>query len=99
MVLVQKEALREALREVRKAVVRVSNTTFTPFCEVINIGTINILSKEKADTLLSMGFKYTEQRINPEQVVYSFIDTPEIRKIVSCQFAKNEFYISKTVCL
>lgn len=46
-----------------------------------------------------MGFKYTEQKINDNQVVYSFIDTPEIRKVVSCQFAKNEFYISKTVCL
>ena len=66
---------------------------------VINIGTINILSKDKADTLLSMGFKYTEQKINDNQVVYSFIDTPEIRKVVSCQFAKNEFYVSKTVCL
>lgn len=66
---------------------------------VIHIGTINILSKEKADTLLSMGFKYTEQKINDNQIVYSFIDTPEIRKVVSCQFAKNEFYISKTVCL
>lgn len=66
---------------------------------MINIGTINILSKEKADTLLSMGFKYTEQKINDNQVIYSFIDTPEIRKVVSCQFAKNEFYISKTVCL
>ena len=66
---------------------------------MIHIGTINILSKEKADTLLSMGFKYTEQKINDTQVVYSFIDTPEIRKVVSCQFAKNEFYISKTICL
>ena len=46
-----------------------------------------------------MGFKYTEQKINDNQVVYVFIDTPEIRKVVSCQFAKNEFYISKTVCL
>lgn len=46
-----------------------------------------------------MGFKYTEQKVNDTQVVYSFIDTPEIRKVVSCQFAKNEFYISKTVCL
>lgn len=71
----------------------------TVYSEVIIIGTINILSKEKADTLLSMGFKYTEQKINDNQVVYSFIDTPEIRKVVSCQFAKNEFYISKTVCL
>ena len=50
---------------------------------MIHIGTINILSKEKADTLLSMGFKYTEQKINDNQVVYSFIDTPEIRKVVS----------------
>ena len=66
---------------------------------MIHIGTINILSKEKADTLLSMGFKYTEQKVNDTQVVYSFIDTPEIRKVVSCQFAKNEFYISKNVCL
>lgn len=66
---------------------------------MIHIGTINILSKEKADTLLSMGFKYTEQKIGDNQVVYSFIDTPEIRTVVSCQFAKNEFYISKTVCL
>ena len=66
---------------------------------MIHIGTINILSKEKADTFLSMGFKYTEQKINDNQVIYSFIDTPEIRKVVSCQFAKNEFYISKNVCL
>ena len=66
---------------------------------MIKIGEVIIMDKTKADTLLSLGFKYTEQRINPERVVYSFINTPEIRKIVSCQFAKNEFYISKTVCL
>ena len=65
---------------------------------MIHIGTINILSKEKADTLLSKGFKYTEQKINDNQVVYSFIDTPEIRKVVSCQSAKNEFYISTNFC-
>lgn len=63
------------------------------------MGTINILSKEQADKLFVLGFKYTEQKINSEQTVYSFIDTPEIRKIVSSQFAKNEFYISNTVCL
>lgn len=63
------------------------------------MGTINILSKEQADKLSMLGFKYTEQKINSEQTVYSFIDTPEIREIVSSQFAKNEFYISNTVCL
>lgn len=63
------------------------------------MGTINILSKEQADKLSVLGFKYTEQKINSEQTVYSFIDTPEIRKIVSSQFAKNDFYISNIVCL
>ena len=63
------------------------------------MGTINILSKEQADKLSMLGFKYTEQKINSEQIVYAFIDTPEIRKIISSQFAKNDFYISNTVCL
>lgn len=63
------------------------------------MGTINILSKEQADKLAMLGFKYTEHKINSEQTVYSFIDTPEIRKVVLNQFAKNEFYISDIVCL
>ena len=63
------------------------------------MGTINFLSKEQADKLSVLGFKYVEQKINYEQIVYSFIDTPEIRKIVSSQFAKNDFYISDIICL
>ena len=63
------------------------------------MGTINFLSKEQANKLSALGFKYVEQKINYEQIVYSFIDTPEIRKIVSRQFAKNDFYISDIVCL
>ena len=63
------------------------------------MGTINFLSKEQADKLSTLGFKYVEQKINYEQIVYTFIDTPEIRKIVSRQFAKNDFYISDIVCL
>ena len=63
------------------------------------MGIINFLSKEQADKLSALGFKYVEQKINSEQIVYSFIDTPEIRKIVSRQFAKNDFYISDIVCL
>ena len=66
---------------------------------MVIIGTINILSKKNADTLLSLGYKCVEQRLNPNQVVYSFIDTPEIRKFVSGQFEMNDFYIDKTVCL
>lgn len=61
------------------------------------MGTINFLSKEQADKLFALGFKYVEQKINSEQIIYSFIDTPEIRKIISSHFANNEFYVSKTV--
>ena len=63
------------------------------------MGTINFLSKEQADKLSALGFKYVEREINSEQIVYTFIDAPEIRKIVSSQFAKNDFYISNIVCL
>ena len=63
------------------------------------MGTINFLSKEQADKLSALGFKYVEREINSEQIVYTFIDIPEIRKIVSSQFAKNDFYISNIVCL
>ena len=63
------------------------------------MGTINFLSKEQADKLSALGFKYVEREINSEQIVYSFIDTPEIREIVSSQFAKNDFFIRNTVCL
>ena len=63
------------------------------------MGTINFLSKEQADKLSALSFKYVEQKINSEQIVYSFIDTPEIRKIVSRQFAKNDFFFFFLVCL
>lgn len=62
-------------------------------------GTINFINKEQADILLSLGFRYTEQKINSEQMVYSFIDTPEIRKVITGKFEKNDFYVSNTVCL
>lgn len=46
-----------------------------------------------------LGFKYTPHKINSEQTVYSFMDTPEIRKVISSRFSKNEFYISNTIYL
>ena len=62
-------------------------------------GTINFINKEQADFLLSLGFRYTEQKVNSEQMIYSFIDTPEIRKVITGKFGKNDFYVSNTVCL
>lgn len=64
-----------------------------------HIGTINFISKDKADELVSMGFHYTEQRANANQVVYQFIDTPELRKAITGKLAKNEFFVNKTVYL
>ena len=63
------------------------------------IGTINILSKEKADTISALGFKYTPHKINAEQTVYSFVDTPEIRKVITKEFSNKDFYVDKTVYL
>lgn len=66
---------------------------------VMNMGTINFLSKEQADILIALGFNCVNQRINDTQIVYSFVDSPKLREIISNKFAKNEYYISKTVCL
>lgn len=63
------------------------------------MGTINFLSKEQADKLSALGFKYVEQKINSEHTVYAFIDTPKLRKMLSNKFDKNDFYVSKSVFL
>lgn len=63
------------------------------------MGTINILSKEKADMISVFGFKYIPHKINSEQTVYSFIDTPEIRKVISKEFSKNDFFVENSVFL
>jgi len=62
-------------------------------------GTVDFISKDKADELASMGFKYKENKINANQVVYSFIDTPELRKAIAGKFASNEFFVNKTLYL
>ena len=43
------------------------------------MGEIILLEKEKADHLLSMGFKYVERIIDGRQT-YVFIQTPELIK-------------------
>lgn len=63
------------------------------------MGTINILSKEKADMISALGFKYTPHKINSEQTVYSFMDTPEIRKIISKKFSNKDFFVGNSVFL
>ena len=64
-----------------------------------HIGTVNFISKDKADELATMGFHYTEHRINANQIVYQFVDTPELRKAITGKFANNEFFVNKTMYL
>ena len=62
------------------------------------MGEIILLDKTKADTLIALGFHCNEQKSSDGKIMYKFIDTPEIRKVVLCQFAQNDFCISKTIC-
>ena len=61
------------------------------------MGEIILLEKEKADHLLSMGFKYIE-RIIDNRKVYVFIQTPELIKELSSHYDASSFFINKNVC-
>ena len=63
------------------------------------MGTINFFDKNKADELAKMGFKYVEHKINANQVIYAFIDTPKLREAITGKFANNEFFVNKTMYL
>ena len=65
----------------------------------MNLNTVNILDKEKADILSAKGFKYTAQRINDSQSVYVFYASDELMKELHGQFDKQDYFISKTICL
>lgn len=61
------------------------------------MGTVNFINKEKADELIALGFKCKQDKINSDQIVYSFIDTPELRKAITGKFANSEFFVNKVV--
>lgn len=58
---------------------------------------INILDKNKADELKLLGFNYVTQRVGEDKVVYSFINSPDLVKIISGKFSQKDFYIGKTL--
>lgn len=64
---------------------------------VIIIGEVILLEKEKADHLLSHGFKYVERIIDGKQT-YVFIQTPELIKELSSNYDASSFFINKNVC-
>lgn len=60
------------------------------------MGEILILDKNQADTLLSLGFKYTKRKIDNKEV-FVFIQTNELMKSLSSNFEQVDFLISNTV--
>lgn len=64
---------------------------------VIEIGEVIILEKQKANHLLSMGFKYVERMIDGKKT-YVFIQTPELMKELSSHYDASSFFINKNVC-
>ncbi len=63
---------------------------------ILYMGEVLILDKSKADTLLSLGFKYTKRNIDNKEV-FVFIQTNELMKSLSSNFEQGDFLISNTV--
>lgn len=63
------------------------------------MGSITFIDKTEADKLFAMGFTYTTTKSTNNVEMYQFIDTPEIRKIISGNFSNAKFYVGKTVNL
>ena len=61
------------------------------------MGSIIFLDKNKAEILKSKGFAYIKSTSSDGKELYKFIDTIEIRNILSSEFDKNDFIISRTV--
>ena len=63
---------------------------------MIKIGEVIIMDKTKADTLLSLGFKYITRKIDNKEV-FVFIQTNELMKELNSKFEQGSFFIGKTV--
>lgn len=60
------------------------------------MGEVLILDKTKADTLLSLGFKYTKRNIDNKEV-FVFIQTNKLIKELNSKFEQGSFFINSTV--
>ena len=64
---------------------------------ILDMGEVLILDKTKADTLLSLGFKYTKRNIDNKEV-FVFIQTNELMKELNSKFEEGSFILQKNVC-
>ena len=61
------------------------------------MGEVLILDQVKADTLLSLGFKYTKRNIDNKEV-FVFIQTNEFMKELDSKFEQGSFLLNSNVC-
>lgn len=61
------------------------------------MGEVLILDQNKADTLLSLGFKYTKRIIDNKEV-FVFIQTNELMKELNSKFEQGSFILQKNFC-
>lgn len=61
------------------------------------MGEVLFLDKTKADTLLSLGFKYTKRNIDNKEV-FVFIQTNELIKELNSKFEQGSFILQKNIC-
>ncbi len=61
------------------------------------MGEILILDKNKADTLLSFGFKYTKRIIDNKEV-FVFIQTKKLMSELNSKFEEGSFFIAPNLC-
>ena len=61
------------------------------------MGEVFILDKAKANTLLSLGFKYTKRIIDNKEV-FVFIQTNELMKELNSKFEQGSFILQKNIC-
>lgn len=60
---------------------------------------INVISEEKADELIKLGFHCSKQKLNDKDYVYQFMSSPELMKMLSSRFEKTDFFIGNTMFL
>ena len=64
---------------------------------MINIGEVIILDQNQADTLLSLGFKYTKRNIDNKEA-FVFIQTNELMKELNSKVERSSFLLNQNVC-
>lgn len=61
------------------------------------MGEIIIMDKSKADTLLSLGFKYIIRNIDRKKV-FVFVQTGELMQELNSKFERSSFFVQKNMC-